>query len=90
MQKEKAAYQYNIQSIISCSPGVTSLNNKLKINNKKILIFGGTGSLGNKLNEKYPCFARYVSNKQTMPRNLGCKCPGKHVGLLDHLRTIKI
>jgi len=50
---EKPEYQYNIQSIISCSPMDTSLNNQLKLYNKKILIFGGTGSLGNKLNERY-------------------------------------
>ena len=43
----------------------------------------------NKLNEKYTCFERYVSNKQTIPSHFG-KIPEKHVGLLGHLRTKKI
>ena len=51
--KKAADYQYSMLSSISCSPGITSFNNEFKIYNKKILIFGGTGSLGNKFNEKY-------------------------------------
>ena len=50
---EKADFQYSLSSTVSCAPGGTSLNNPIKIYNKIILIFGGTGSLGNKLNEKY-------------------------------------